>query len=128
MIGFKANKMTLNTDKTSFTIFKSNRLAIPNLPNEIEFLNTKINRSSQIKFLGLLLDENLTWEYHINNVCNKLKSLFHIFYNIREYLRNQDIITLYYTLIYSRIKYGISLYGQAAENKIKKFKFSRINC
>ena len=117
---FRANKMTLNTDKTSFTIFKSNRLTIPNLPTQIEFLNTKIQRSSQIKFLGLTLDENLSWEYHINNVCNKLKSLFHIFYNIREYLRNQDIITLYYTLIYSRIKYGISLYGQAAENKIKK--------
>ncbi|CAL4060909.1 unnamed protein product, partial [Meganyctiphanes norvegica] len=34
---FTANKMTLNTDKTSFTIFKTNRLIIPNLPDHIEF-------------------------------------------------------------------------------------------
>ncbi|CAL4070216.1 unnamed protein product, partial [Meganyctiphanes norvegica] len=55
---FTANKMTLNTDKTSFTIFKTNRLIIPNLPDHIEFLNCKINRSTEIKFLGLTLDEN----------------------------------------------------------------------
>ena len=117
---FTANKMTLNTDKTSFTIFKTNRLIIPNLPDHIEFLNCKINRSTETKFLGLILDENLTWDQHITVICNKLKSLFHIFYNIRDFLSEQDIRTIYYSLIYSRIKYGINLYGQAAKNKIKQ--------
>ena len=117
---FNDNKMTLNTDKTSFTIFKSNRLVVPNLPNQIKFLDSKISRSSQIRFLGVTLDENLTWEYHINELCNKLKCLFHIFYNIRDYLTQKDAITIYYTLIYSRIKYGIALYGQATTNKVKR--------
>ncbi|CAL4065520.1 unnamed protein product, partial [Meganyctiphanes norvegica] len=125
---FTANKMTLNTDKTSFTIFKTNRLIIPNLPDHIEFLNCKINRSTEIKFLGLILDENLTWDQHITVICNKLKSLFHIFYNIRNFLSEQDIRTIYYSLIYSRIKYGINLYGQAAKKlKLNKFKHYKIN-
>ena len=110
---FSANKLTLNSDKSSFTIFKSNRKKIQDLPEHIEFLNQKIKRTSHIKFLGVTLDESLTWTQHINELCSKLKSLFHIFYNIRNYLSKENIKTIYYTLIYSRIKYGISLYGQA---------------
>ena len=49
-----------------------------------------------------------------------MKSLFHIFYNIRRYLSKENIKTLYYTLIYSRIKYGLIVYGQASITKLNK--------
>ena len=117
---FKANKMTLNTDKTSFIIFKSKYLNIPNIPNEIEFLNTKITRAAQVKFLGITLDENLNWDTHINEICNRLKALFHVFYSIRDFLSKEDIKTIYYTLIYSRIKYGITIFGHDCKSKVKK--------
>ena len=110
---FSANKMTLNTDKSTFTIFKSSRKIIPNLPEEIKFLGHEIKRTPYIKFLGITLDENLSWNHHIEDVCRKLKSFFHIFYNIREYLSNKEIQSIYYALVYSRIKYGINVYGQA---------------
>ena len=116
---FEANKLTLNADKSSFTIFKSGRKVIQNLPLHIDFLNQKIQRTSHIKFLGIILDENLTWNHHINEICGKLKRLFHIFYNIRNYLNEENIKTIYYALVYSRIKYGITVYGQACKNKLK---------
>ena len=116
---FKANRLTLNSEKSSFTIFKSNKKVIPNIPNEIEFLNQQI-RTSQIKFLGIILDENLTFNDHVNEVCNKLKRLFHIFYNIRDYLSKENIKTIYYALVYSRIKYGLSVYGQACNTKVNR--------
>ena len=117
---FKANKLTLNADKSSFTIFKSSRKIIPNLPDQINFLNQQINRTTHIKFLGIILDENLNWNLHINEVCSKLKRLFHVFYNIRDLLSKDNIKTIYYALIYSRIKYGISVYGQACNTKLKR--------
>ena len=117
---FKANKLTLNSEKSSFTIFKSSKKVIPNLPNQIEFFNQNIKKTSHIKFLGIILDENLTFNDHINEVCNKLKRLFHIFYNIRDYLSHENIKTIYYALVYSRIKYGISVYGQACNTKLKR--------
>ena len=49
-----------------------------------------------------------------------MKRLFHIFYNIRNFLTKDNIKTIYYTLIYSRIKYGIVLYSQAGSSKIKR--------
>ena len=76
---FHANKLTLNSEKSSFTIFKSSRKSIVNLPETIDFHNQQIKRTSQIKFLGIILDENLTWNSHINDLCSKLKRLFHIF-------------------------------------------------
>ena len=99
---FVSNKLTLNTSKSSFTIFKSSRKKINNIPKSIDFLNYKIERKSSVKFLGVILDEHLTWNQHINHVCNKLRSLFHVFYSIRRYLSKDNIKTLYYTLVYTR--------------------------
>ena len=119
---FNSNKLTLNANKSSFTIFKSINKHIY-LPKSIEFLNFKIERTASIKFLGIILDQHLTWEQHINEVCNKLRSLFHVFYSIRRYLAKENIKTLYYTLIYSRIKYGLAVYGQAGITKLNKIQF-----
>ena len=47
---FNANKLTLNSEKSSFTIFKSNRKSIPNLPNTIEFHDQEVKRTSHVKF------------------------------------------------------------------------------
>ena len=117
---FNDNKLSLNIDKTSFIIFRPKRKRFPNLPDHIEYLNFKIKRSSSIKFLGLLLDEHLTWDLQINEICNKLKSMFHVFYSIRNYLSKVCIKTIYFTLIYSRIKYGLAVYGQAGVTKVNK--------
>ena len=116
---FLANKLTLNTDKSSFTIFKSPRKSI-DIPPSISFLNQKIDRVSHIKFLGITLDESLSFKHHINEVCIKLKNLFHVFYSIRGFLSKETIRTIYYALIYSRIKYGIAVYGQAKASDMKR--------
>ena len=47
---FSANKMTLNTDKSTFTIVKSSRKIIPKLPKVIKFLGLEIIRSPYINF------------------------------------------------------------------------------
>ena len=116
----RANKLTLNADKSTFTIFKSHKKIIPNMPETIEFLNQSIKRASHNKFLGVILDEHLSWSNHITELSNKLKRLFHIFYNIRDFLSKENIKTIYYALVYSRIKYGLCVYGQACENKMKR--------
>ena len=49
-----------------------------------------------------------------------MRNLFHIFYNIRGFLSKENIRTLYFALIYSRIKYGIAVYGQAKTSNMKR--------
>ena len=59
---FKANKLSLNEGKITFTLFHKPRdkdnlpLQLPNL----KINNNEIKRSLSTKFLGVFLDENLT--------------------------------------------------------------------
>jgi len=73
-----------------------------------------------VKYLGVILDEHLTWNEHINDLCNKLKRHFKTFYCLRRFLNKEQAKTIYYALIYSRIRYGITVYGSASKNKISK--------
>ena len=117
---FHANKLTLNTNKSNFVIFRSPRHNIINVPEKISFLNTEIVRANQVKYLGLILDENLNWNAHISSVCSKLKRYFKVFYSIRNFLTKQHITTIYYTLIYSHVKYGLSIYGFTNKKNLDK--------
>ena len=83
---FKANLLTLNTDKSYFCIFRSSKRLVQNMPEEIEFNNKFIKRKSSVKYLGVILDEYLDWNEHISEVCKSLKKYFSIYYNIKKYL------------------------------------------
>ncbi|CAL4066635.1 unnamed protein product, partial [Meganyctiphanes norvegica] len=63
---FIANKLTLNSEKSNFVIFRSNRKGITNLPEEIKFENSTIKRAKSVKYLGVILDEHLNWNEHIS--------------------------------------------------------------
>ena len=117
---FSCNKLTLNVDKTCFIIFKSTRWRNVNIPDRINFNNKSINRVSCIKYLGLYLDELLNWNNHVNEVCNALKRFFPTFYNIRSYLNLKLARTIYYAMMYSKIKYAISVYGLTSLENINK--------
>ena len=56
---FTANKLTLNADKSSFTLFRSAKKIIQNIPDQIEFDGKQLKRTPHIKFLGILLEEKL---------------------------------------------------------------------
>ena len=108
---FTANKLTLNVKKTSYVIFRPKNCTNINLPDSISCGDIKINRESKVKYLGIILHEHLNWDDHTIEICNKLKRFFPLFYNIRNYLNKENVVTVFYTMIYSRIKYGSIVTG-----------------
>ena len=62
---FKANKLSLNIDKTSFILFSKKRIR-----KSINIIidNKAINEVHETKFLGVIIDKNLTWTTHIECV------------------------------------------------------------
>ena len=109
---FKNNKLTVNSNKSSFTIFTTKYKRNNNdIPDILSVNNTNILMKSSTKYLGVFLDEELNWKTHIDHLTNGLRTLFPVFYNIRKYLTINQVKTLYYTMIYSKIKYGIVIYG-----------------
>jgi hypothetical protein len=71
---FKANKLTLNFNKTKCVLFHplAKKYSLPtNLP-QIYIDQVEIKRDLVTKFLGVFLDENITWKQHINYICTKV--------------------------------------------------------
>ena len=98
---FKSNKLTLNAEKSNFIVFRLKRNNLTNIPDQLQFENLKISRNNSVKYLGVTLDEHLTWNEHILDLCNKLKIHFKTFYCIRRYLNKEQVKSMYYALIYS---------------------------
>ena len=74
-----ANKVALNVDKTNYVIFHS-----PQKPlyenSAIKFGKQHVKKAKHIKFLGLLLDENLSWKHHLSELSKMLARTCAIFF------------------------------------------------
>ena len=100
---FISKNLSLNSKKTKFLIFyKANRrddlpLVLPKL-----FVNNQvIKRQSSIKFLGILLDENLSWKEHLKLTENKIaKKKTGIIYKAKPYLNKDSLLVLYLHELY----------------------------
>ena len=70
---FKANKLSLNIKKTKYTLFhkKSAKNEISGIP-DLKIGSKNIEKTSSIKFLGVMLDEHISWNDHIKTVESKL--------------------------------------------------------
>ena len=71
----------------------------------------RIKRVKYVKLLGVLVDEHLSWKFHINEVCKKLSRTTGIFYKVRHYVPLQILICLYNSLLSSFHNYGIIIWG-----------------
>ena len=117
---FVANKLTMNIEKYNSCIFRSLKNKNKPIPESVPFNNYTMNRVPHIKYLGVFLDEHLSFTYHVNEVCKSLRKYFSIFYNIRRYLNKEHIKAIYYSMIYSKIQYGLLTFGLTTAKNIKK--------
>ena len=84
-IWMKANKLSVNIEKTNYIVFKSRQKKIND--NFALFYDTKLlKQKHDVNFLGVYIDENLNWKPHINHVCNKISKSIGILYKSRFYL------------------------------------------
>ena len=66
-----SNKLTINIKKTNFVIFRPHRKKINVFDNE-QNKNVILEHNNCIKFLGLLIDEYLSWKDHIHTITTKI--------------------------------------------------------
>ena len=119
-----ANTLALNIDKTNFVVFHPLRIKILK-PVIIRFGRKNIKRESCVKFLGILLDENLSWKFHINELSKTLSRTVGIFYKIRHFCPSDILRILYYSLFYSFLSYDISVWGFTLKSYFEKLSLVR---
>jgi hypothetical protein len=70
-----------------------------------------LERVSQTKYLGIIVDENLRWEPHIQYLCKRLRFSSHMFYRARTVLNVRELKILYFSLVQSILQYGLIIWG-----------------
>ena len=110
------NKLSLNISKTKYMLFRYSQRRSNTIPLlDIYIDGHKIDRVSTFDFLGVTINENLTWKDHINKVCTKVTKVIGIMARCKRFLPSHVLLKIYNALILSRINYGILCWG--FENK-----------
>ena len=99
-----ANKLTLNVDKTKFMIFKP-RQKRASVKFRVVLNNNVTEQVKEIIFLGVVLDEHLTWKPHVAHVANKISKSIGIIRRASPYLQKSSMRTLYFSMIYPYLQY-----------------------
>ena len=82
-IWLKLNKLTLNTTKTKSMVFPRKHKQIKPLHFSIDGeVEIEIENVSSFNFLGITLDESLTWKNHIDLIKNKISKTIGVFYRL----------------------------------------------
>ena len=107
------NKLSVNIDKTSYIIFRPKRRHIDDNSYNLLLNNRHLKRVNSIKFLGVILDDVLSWAGQINNIKSKISKGIGIIAKARKYLNRNTLITLYYSFIFPHLIYCIDSWGCA---------------
>ena len=103
----------MNVKKTNYSIFSPTKF--PHDVNRTLILNnTPINRDHSVRFLGLNIDQQLTWNIHINKLKSKIASSMFILNRVKKQLPHDALKSIYLTLVHSHLMYGITAWGNSS--------------
>ncbi len=146
-VWFRANKMSVNVEKTKFIIFRNHGKKIthgeailkfdanePDSPYDVDkvynlerIYNDHPDKNKQTyKLLGIYLDEFLNFNAHTNILCNKLSKSLYCINRAKNFLNIKNLKILYYALIHSHLNYcSIILNSTTQQNKNRILKLQK---
>lgn len=114
--------LTINFKKTFFMPFSCYSDKLPTFDN-LEFTvdNNQIivHKKMHIKYLGLIIDSHLRWNYHAEFVVKKLRSMLNKFKFYKQIFDIQQLRILYYSLVQTHLTYGLIAWGGITNNHLK---------
>ena len=78
-----------------------------------------IERVKEFRFLGIVLNENLTWSNHIDYISIKISKIIGIMSCLKNYLPKSCLKFIYLALIHSHLNYGILVWGYECKKIFK---------
>ena len=107
-----ANKLSLNITKTKYMVFRYKQTPVSNIPNlELHINHSMIEKVSEFDFLGITIEETLSWKSHVSKISNKISKIVGLLSRTKRYLDTSVLIKIYNSLILSHLHYGILCWG-----------------
>jgi hypothetical protein len=102
---FNSNLLSLNLDKTYYMQFLTKNKSINKI--NIEKDNKIITQTNFVKFLGITVNNTLSWKQHIDTITPKLNKAFYIIRRSKLYLSHDVLKMVYYAFFHSVMSYGL---------------------
>ena len=117
------NKLSLNASKTKFMVFHYYQkvFADKDVP-QLKIGNIDIERVKEFNFLGLSINENLTWSSHAKKISNKISRTIGIMNRLKRFLPLSALKLVYFSLINSHLQFCVATWGfdHSRRNKLQK--------
>ena len=81
---------------------------------------TSLEHKNYVKYLGVLVDSNFSWRYHIDYISLKISKGVGIISSLRHFVPTSTLLRIYRSLIEPYISYGLAAWGQAAASHLNK--------
>ena len=116
------NRLALNVSKTNFVIFRSPKKPLNH--NVTLIMNRKaIEQKDHVKYLGILMDQHLSWKQQISNVSKKISRGIGILAKLRGNGLDKFLLSnIYYCLVFSYLSYGVEAWGSACHSDLSKIR------
>ena len=111
-----SNKLIINLSKTNCMLF-SNKRGEPQI--KITLANIEIEAQTEATFLGVIIDNKLTWKSHIKHISNKISKSIAILRILRFSFPKHVMRMIYMSLIFSHINYCNLIWGSACSNTLE---------
>ena len=115
----RANKLSLNPSKSSFLVIPP-RLRKPPPYVSLKLNNVEINPYENVKYLGVQIDSQLTFNLQIRMIENKISGSIGITIKLKSFLPPSALLKLYYALVHPLLLYGLLVWGTTYTSYLAK--------
>ena len=109
---FKVNQLSINFNKTHYIHFSASNNK-PITETKIAYEGKEITTVSNIKFLGIHIDEKMNWKCHIEHITSKTSAVCYIIRSIKPFTSLSTLKMVYHSYFNSIINYGIPFWGNS---------------
>ena len=110
-------RLSLTIEKTNYMIFSHPHKKIFDQSIELYLNGDSVSRVNDITFLGVIIDENMSWRPHTEYISTKVSKTIGILLRARQMIYGHTLQLLYNALIKPHFTYGITIWG----NTFKKY-------
>lgn len=119
------NVLTLNIEKTKYMTFGKAK-SLPDMP--IAFGGERIGRVTQFKYLGLILDEDLSFNKHVDHVKNLVIPFIPVMWRNGKFIPMNQRKRIYLAYVQSHLLYMLPIYSECAAFKMKELEVLQNRC
>lgn len=112
---FNVNKLSLNLIKTKFMLFGKRKTDVA---VQIRVDDITVERVQQNVFLGVVIDDKLSWKPHINYLRKKVAKCVGVMQRASHALNQNALLKLYNSFVMSYLTYCIEIWGNSYRSNL----------